>query len=99
VLYTPADARPAAAASTMTANRRRIRDDVERTSKLTRFISTILRAAGVFRFRNLAPAAPPVEGIGEITTRALFDGGKAGALLPRSRLQQAIILQCRGRSA
>jgi hypothetical protein len=71
----------------MTANRRRIRDDVERNSELTRFISKILRAACVFRSRNLASAAPPVEGIGEITTCPLFDGAKAAALLPRSRLQ------------
>jgi hypothetical protein len=82
----------------MTANRRPIRDDVERTSELTRFISTILRAAGVFRSRNLASATPPVEGIGEITTCALLGGGNAGALLPRFRLQQAIILQCRSQS-
>src|ERR1700712_3914689 len=52
-MITPADASPAAAASTMTANRRRIRDDVERTSELTRCISKILRAAGVFRRLNL----------------------------------------------
>jgi hypothetical protein len=77
----------------MAANRRPIRNDVERTSELTRFISTILRAAGVFRIRNLACAASPVEGIGEITTCPLLGGGKAGALLPRARPQQAIILQ------
>jgi hypothetical protein len=73
-----------------------MRDDVERTSELTRFISKILRAAGVFRSRNLASAAPLVEGIGEIATCPLFDGGKAGALLQCSSLQQAIILQCVG---
>jgi hypothetical protein len=76
----------------MTANRRPIRDDVERTSELTRFISTILRAAGMFRRLNLASAALPVEGVGEITTCPLFEGGNAAALLPRSRLRQAIIL-------
>jgi hypothetical protein len=43
----------------------------------------------------LAWAAPPVEGIGEITTCPLFHGGHAEALLPRYRLQQAIILRCR----
>jgi hypothetical protein len=80
---------------TITANRRPIRDDVERTSKLTRFISRILRAAVVFRIRNLASAAPPVEGTGEITTCPLFEGGKAAALLSRSYLQQANILQRR----
>jgi hypothetical protein len=80
---------------TITANRRRIRDDVERTNELTRFISRILRAAVVLRFRNLASSAPPVEGIGEITTCPLFEGGTAAALLPRSYLQQANILQCR----
>ena len=85
--YTPADARPAAATSRITAKRRRIRDDVERTSKFTRFISIFLRATGVFRSVNLAPAALPVEGLGEITTCPLSGGGEPAALLPCSRLQ------------
>jgi hypothetical protein len=73
--------------------RRRIRDDVERTNELTRFISTILCAAGVFRRLNLASAAHPVEGVGEITTCPPFECGNAAALLLRWRLRQVIILR------
>jgi hypothetical protein len=58
-----------------------------------------LRAAGVFRHPNLASAALPVEGVGEIATCPLFEGGKAAALLPSARLRQAIILQSAGDSA
>jgi hypothetical protein len=79
----------------MTANRRRSRNDVERTSKLTRAIAKILRVADVFRSRNLAQAMWSVEGIGKITTCPLFHGGHAEALLPCPRLQQTIILQLR----
>jgi hypothetical protein len=42
--YTPADGRLAAAISTISASRRRIRDEVDRSSELTRSISISLRA-------------------------------------------------------
>jgi len=95
--YTPADGRLAAAISTISASRRRIRDDVERSSEPIRSISVILRTAKrAGQELKLAMTALPVEGLAEIATATLRVGAMAEALSLRPCPLQSIILRAGG---
>jgi hypothetical protein len=90
----PADGRLAAAISIISASRRRIRDEVARSSEFTRCISIILRTQKrAIRRPKLAMAATPVEGFGEIATEVLPDGATTEALCLHGCPSQLIILR------